>query len=182
MTEYAIRPKNPAHPNVLIVDTPGFGDTRGLDQDRINMDLITRKFNKYKRLNMVNFVMNSTLKRMGSVERYVFGEGLSMLGQDTENIIYLALTHKAGPGKPALLEQMGKYDYADYTVLNNAALYSPPNEDDDEYQRYWQDAKTGCAHIIDKLGSMQPVDMKQSNEVVKERQKLQSFVAAMRPR
>lgn len=62
-TEYHIE-RTPRNPPLLVIDTPGFGDTRGLKQDQIIAGQIREVFKKRTVIHSVCFVVKSSTTRL----------------------------------------------------------------------------------------------------------------------
>jgi len=70
---------------MILVDTPGFGDTRGPKQDAANFDMIAKFFKtRLDELHNIVFVANSTQCRLTPSQRYVLAQTLALFGKDIE--------------------------------------------------------------------------------------------------
>ena len=65
--------------NIGIIDTPGFGDSRGLKQDKDNADMIVRCITSQEYINCICLVINGRLSRMNATLRYVLTEVTAIL-------------------------------------------------------------------------------------------------------
>ena len=60
-------------PFIKIIDTPGFGDTRGIAQDKIIRDKIADTFkNRLNTINAIYFVAQSSNARLTANPKYIF--------------------------------------------------------------------------------------------------------------
>lgn len=66
-----------------LLDTPGFGDTRGLDQDKENVKKIVDKVNDVEYINCVCLIVNGRMARMTSQLQYVISEISAVLPKVT---------------------------------------------------------------------------------------------------
>jgi GTP-binding protein EngB required for normal cell division len=72
-----------------IIDTPGFGDTRGLDQDDTNMQHILEYINNLKHLNAVCFLLKPNMAQLNSCYRTCITQLTEFLGPSiAQNIIF----------------------------------------------------------------------------------------------
>ncbi|XP_076121929.1 uncharacterized protein LOC143102313 [Alosa pseudoharengus] len=79
--------------SLTIIDTPGFGDTRGMAQDK----LITEQVKRFlcsplgvEHIDAVCFVVQASLARLSANQKYIFDSILSIFGKDVgENIMVL---------------------------------------------------------------------------------------------
>ncbi|XP_057368811.1 uncharacterized protein LOC130689886 [Daphnia carinata] len=79
--------------SLTIVDTPGFGDTQGIERDKQITSAIKQFFeheNGIQALDTVGFVVQSALARLTSSQTYIFNSILSIFGKDIgENVSFL---------------------------------------------------------------------------------------------
>jgi GTP-binding protein EngB required for normal cell division len=77
-------------PAIKIIDTPGFGDTSGIAQDKIIRDQIADTFmNKLNTINAICFVAQSSNARLTINQKYIFTSILDLFGKDVqENCCY----------------------------------------------------------------------------------------------
>ncbi|KAK0422130.1 hypothetical protein QR680_007383 [Steinernema hermaphroditum] len=72
-----------------IIDVPGIGDSRGLEQDQKNFDMIVEEINKYPQIHAVCILMPSEGARLTVAMKYCIHELLSNLHQDVaKNIVF----------------------------------------------------------------------------------------------
>ncbi|XP_062330020.1 uncharacterized protein LOC134030369 [Osmerus eperlanus] len=85
--------------SLTIIDTPGFGDTRGIAKDKEIVDMV-RKFFSAKdgisSIDAVGFVTQSALVRLTPTQKYIFDSILSIFGKDIEDNIVLLATFADG--------------------------------------------------------------------------------------
>lgn len=90
VTEYFIRPDPKKFPYpVRLIDTPGFGDTRGIEYDFINAQQIW-EFIKNTKIDLhgICFVMKATTNRLTCIQHYIIQQILGLFGKDvTDNFI-----------------------------------------------------------------------------------------------
>ena len=76
-----------------VVDTPGFGDTRGLDQDKENIKKIVDKVNEVEYINCICLIINGRLARMTHQLQYVVSEISAVLPKATATNIVVVFTN-----------------------------------------------------------------------------------------
>ncbi|XP_068191547.1 uncharacterized protein [Antennarius striatus] len=85
--------------SLTIIDTPGYGDTRGIDRDfsmrNILFDLF-RSHDGISKLNVVGLVLKASENRLSDRLRYVYDSAQSLFGNDMENRTVLLITHSDG--------------------------------------------------------------------------------------
>ncbi|XP_022095664.1 uncharacterized protein LOC110981926 [Acanthaster planci] len=81
---------------LTIIDTPGFGDTRGIERDKAIVHQVKEFFSHPEdhhvdHLDALGFVTNSSKIRFDYTQKYIFHSILSLYGKDIEpNIVILA--------------------------------------------------------------------------------------------
>ncbi|CAF1213769.1 unnamed protein product [Rotaria sordida] len=92
---------------LCIIDTPGFGDTRGLDQDDLNMQDILEYINELTHLNAICFLLKPNASKLHTFFRMCFIQLLDLLGPNAyQNIIFCFTNARStfyGPGDTAPL-------------------------------------------------------------------------------
>lgn len=106
ITEYFIPLKDHEY-DLIIVDTPGFGDTGGIEVDTINMKNFNNylAFNKKKEsIDLILFVVKSSTTRLTGGYKYIFNLAKKEIGKDMlKEKIYLVVTF-GDNGKPPVLD------------------------------------------------------------------------------
>ena len=82
---------------VGIMDTPGFGDTRGFQQDKQNTKLIIDGLKAEQYINCVCLVINGRLSRITATLRYVLTEVTSILPREVLNNVIVVFTNAVDP-------------------------------------------------------------------------------------
>ena len=74
---------------LCLIDTPGFGDTRGIEQDDMNMQHILEYVNNLTHLNAVCFLLKPNMSRINSFFRLCLTQLLDLIGPSIrQNIIF----------------------------------------------------------------------------------------------
>ncbi|XP_054880562.1 uncharacterized protein LOC129355038 [Poeciliopsis prolifica] len=93
--------------SLTIIDTPGFGDTRGIEYDVVVSERLFQLFqskNGIKELHAVGLVVKSSVNRLSDRLKYIFESVMSQFGKDIEKNIVALVTHSNGR-KPRVLLQ-----------------------------------------------------------------------------
>jgi GTP-binding protein EngB required for normal cell division len=96
---------------IRIIDTPGFGDTRGIDQDDLNIEHILRYINNLTHLNAICFLLKPNASRLNMFFRICLTQLFSLLGPNAQQNIIFCFTNARStfytPGDTApLLKEM----------------------------------------------------------------------------
>uniref|UniRef100_A0A3Q0R3W4 Septin-type G domain-containing protein n=1 Tax=Amphilophus citrinellus TaxID=61819 RepID=A0A3Q0R3W4_AMPCI len=85
--------------SLTIIDTPGFGDTRGIERDdmirKSLLDLFQSKDGVHE-VHLVGLVMKASDNRLSDRLRYIFDGMMSLFGNDLDKNIVALITHSNG--------------------------------------------------------------------------------------
>ncbi|KAM9306059.1 uncharacterized protein PAF06_013154 [Gastrophryne carolinensis] len=130
--------------SITIIDTPGFGDTRGIEYDKEIMQQVRSFFAncEFAEIDAVCFVVRSSLARLTATQIYIFDSILSMFGKDIKDNIVFFMTFADSTKPAALLAITEAAIPCAQTIdgqpvhfkVNNCMLYSNncPGDDDDD--------------------------------------------------
>ncbi|CAK6980737.1 uncharacterized protein LOC121908068 [Scomber scombrus] len=192
--------------SLTIVDTPGFGDTRGIGRDKEITEQIRRLFtskNGVSEIDAVCFVTQASLARLTATQRYVFDSVLSIFGKDVAENIQMLVTFADGK-QPPVLEAINvsavpcpKNDIGlpVHFKFNNSALFADnrcssdrtcdedSNEDDDDKfdEMFWNMGAKSMQKFFTALGQMETKSLLMTQEVLKERKHLEVAVEGLQP-
>ena len=146
VTIYKIR--RPVGKPIIIVDTPGFGDTSGIETDMNTVAKIKDCFtNKISTINAVCFVTKASTNRLTSSQKYVFDSVLNLFGNDIKENFVIMITFcdgaepqivKALQSDESIFKDIINYLEKDewYYQFNNSAFF---NSKIDEYiKMFWK--------------------------------------------
>ncbi len=184
VTSYNIKTKG----NKLyqIVDTPGFGDTTGIEKDEEITNKISDFFlNKALDINAVCLVLKSSENRLAACQRYIFNCIFDLFGEDMKKVFLAMLTFCDG-GKPQVLDalhderclfsqflfSLGKEWYYKF---NNSAIFEK-NEDDILNMTYWNIGMDSFKKFTERLDSLPKVNLVKTKKVLQLRSRLNSSI------
>jgi septin family protein len=82
VTEYNIDGIN-GNPPITIIDTPGFGDSRGMKSDEKIIEIIRDLFKNWiDSVNGIYFLASASSARLTSTQKYIFSSIVSLFGND----------------------------------------------------------------------------------------------------
>uniref|UniRef100_A0A1X7T458 Septin-type G domain-containing protein n=1 Tax=Amphimedon queenslandica TaxID=400682 RepID=A0A1X7T458_AMPQE len=152
---------SPLNCNLTIIDTPGFGDTRGLKRDQ-EITRHIREFFELKgrdgldSLHGIGFVTQASLARLTPTQKYISDSILSIFGKDIKDNIFIMTTFADGADPPVMgAIREANIPHASFFPFNNSALF---------------------AH------SDGVVSLQMTREVLHERQQLETIVNGIQPK
>ena len=172
------------YPPIKIIDTPGFGDTEGIEKDNEIVEQI-EKFIKenLKEINAICFVAKSTNNRLTQYQKYILNRIMDLFGEDIkENFIFI-LTFCDG-GIPNIIEALKSEDcpFSEiiksnqnlkwYFKFNNSSFYES-NRDDEYTQIFWKLGIKNFEDFLARLKNLPKKNLSLTKEVLKERKLLE---------
>ena len=170
---YLFHLKNNHGKKLRIIDTPGFGDTRGIQQDDQNIQHILQYINNLSHLNAICFLLKPNESRLNIFFRSCFTQLFSFLNQKAlKNIIFCFTNSRStfytpGNTAPLLKKMISSLSIGDvpfnkentfcfdneafrYLVaLQNGIRFS--DEENNEYEKSWSISVTQSHHLINHI-------------------------------
>uniref|UniRef100_A0A3B4B9A7 AAA+ ATPase domain-containing protein n=1 Tax=Periophthalmus magnuspinnatus TaxID=409849 RepID=A0A3B4B9A7_9GOBI len=106
--------------SLTIIDTPGYGDTEGLDKDEMIIQLLQSLFcipQGVDTVSAVGLVMKASVNRLDDRVAYVFNSVTSLFGKDMKKNIVVMITHSDGREPTNALKAL---EAADIKVAKNS--------------------------------------------------------------
>ena len=185
VTVYNIRGTN-GLPPIQIIDTPGFGDTRGIKQDMIITGQIEKTFKEeLSSLNAICFVAQSSNARLTANQKYIFTSVLDLFGEDVKENFISMLTFCDG-GIPQVVASLEDSECVFSTVIphiskpwfykfNNSAIFASDRED--EFTKmFFKLGMKSFEEFTHKLIRLPRKSLTQSKQVLEERNRLEQCV------
>ena len=173
--------------NLTIVDTPGFGDARGIERDKLITEQIRRFFNakgleSIDHVDAICFIADSGNPR----QQYVFDRILAMFGKDMKKNFLVLFTFADGQ-KPralsAMLEAGILEDESNFFKFNNRALFvaNSGEDDEDNFDRmFWRMGVKGFEKFFHELAELEPKSLVLTKQVLDERAQLEVQLSGLR--
>ena len=176
---------------LTIIDTPGFGDTAGIQRDQeitnqIKACFTTKGPSGVDSLDAVGFVAQSALPRLTPSQRYIFDSILSLFGKDIGDNIIMLLTFADGQ-KPQVLAgiEEAQMPYKKFFKFNNSALYvsnkgtmevNEVGADENFDEMFWKMGKKSFKTLMADLDKIQKKSLVLTKDVLEERSRLEVTV------
>ena len=81
---------------ITLIDTPGYGDVRGLDQDKVNFENIFNMLSIFKELSAICILLKPNNRRLDITFRFCLKELLTYFHRDASSIILFCFTNSRG--------------------------------------------------------------------------------------
>ncbi|XP_066983077.1 uncharacterized protein [Macrobrachium rosenbergii] len=183
--------------NYVLIDTPGFGDTRGIERDQEmakQLEAFLKQDYGVDEVDAIGLVTPVSVARLTQFERYVY-EGLSSLfGKDVKENVYIMATF-ADAKNPLVQEALKEagISYAGIYKFNNSALFAQNREGDPTHKEsyfdsedsvhisklFWEAGYRSLRNFFLKLSKTSPVSLRLTRNVLKERAHLQLVVSGL---
>ena len=172
--------------DIILVDTPGFGDTRGIGRDtHIETEihaLFGRKNGYLEYINAVAFVMPVNNQRLTHTMKYILDSIMSLFGKDlNENLILLG-THGTAKPKKAIEALKGhniqikkSYHFENAEVLKTKC----PNDTKGGKNTIWATTMKMFKELTTDLDGMSRKSVSQTQDVLDERERIKIHVARL---
>ncbi|CAG8620285.1 24394_t:CDS:2 [Cetraspora pellucida] len=118
---------------IRLIDTPGIGDTRGVKQDKINLENILAYINQFQYINGICMLFKSNQTRLKDEFKYCVKALVSQLHKSVKDNIIFCFTHTKGsnfkPGNTLeLLKKLIKNDLKVELKTNDNTIYCFDNK------------------------------------------------------
>ena len=162
---------------LTIIDTPGFGDTRGIKRDREITEKIEQLFKLgIDQLNGIGFLIQSSSYRLTPLQKYIYDSVLGIFGNDVASNLFIMATFDDGTGNISQLMEclkVGNVNINNVFRFNNGALYtSSPGA-----EAPWKLGTQSFREFFQVLAQTEMKSLKHSIEVLKERAELRADIS-----
>lgn len=193
VTVYEVFPKGSPF-SLTIIDTPGQGDTRGLDKDKLVpeiLQLLFRSEDGIHDIDAVCLVLKATDARLHDRQLYILDEVLSLFGKDIEKHITILITNanKTVPKKALDCIKVAKIPCAKtmngqpvYFKFNNCQSDSYDEEDREIYKDLWDSGIENFQQFFAYLNGIPPKSLNMTEGVLRARKQLDANVNNLKDR
>ncbi|XP_034006850.1 uncharacterized protein LOC117498816 [Trematomus bernacchii] len=181
--------------SLTIVDTPGFGDSRGIERDKEITEQIRNLFSSERgvsEIDAVCFVAQAALARLTATQKYGFDSVLSIFGKDVAENLQVLVTCSDGQ-RPPVLEAINasrvpcrktEDGLPVHFKFNNSALFaqnqssaaadSSGDEEDGGFdQMFWELGAKSMERFFVATDKLTTKSLTMTKEVLRERNQLQ---------
>ncbi len=162
---------------LVLIDTPGFGDTRGINFDedvKKNLNMFFKnKTHPINELSSIGLVIQASQARSTTEQNYIFNAVLNIFGNDVvKNICLLFTFADAHPPTALATVRKEKIPFPEEGIFkfNNSAVYAGINEESNAY--FWKFGFDSLEKFFRHIQVVQPASLTLTKEVLKERETL----------
>lgn len=182
---------------LTVIDTPGFGDTESLEEDKRIVKQVKELFSirgpdGIDELHGIGFVAQSSEARLTLAQRYIFDSILSIFGRDLSDNMFMMITFADGQ-KPPVLDALQAAEIPGFNKVfykfNNSALYASnakvhhgsDSDDDNVDKMFWKMGMKSFKQFFLQLGTKRAGSLQHTKEVLREREHLETLVRGLQP-
>lgn len=168
-----------------VIDTPGFGDTRGLERDQKIIDQIRQLFEAKGKtgiqvLDAVCFLIKAPDSRLTATQTYIFNAIMSLFGHDIEENICTLVTFADGSDPPVLAAVAASgLPFNETFTFNNSALFSDSKLPFTEM--FWNMGLKSFKKVLKHVNGLQSKSIQLTKEVLQERHSLEITCQNLQP-
>ncbi|XP_028835813.1 uncharacterized protein LOC114790172 [Denticeps clupeoides] len=173
-----------------VIDTPGYGDTRGLQYDQLisqNLQTLFRLKNGVHDIDAVCLVVKASQNRLTEFQRYVFDAVLSLFGKDVEKNTVVMITHSDGMPPQNALDAINKAKVAcarnkDQVPVHFLFNNRQPDQvrlvekNEQMYRLAWERGMESIATFETFLSTVEKRSVNMTKGVLRERMRLEAAV------
>ncbi|XP_036419564.1 uncharacterized protein LOC118803152 isoform X2 [Colossoma macropomum] len=180
--------------SVTIIDTPGYGDTRGAEYDEQVAENLFKLFKHdtgVKELDAVCLVVKSTQNRLSDRQHYIFDAILSLFGKDIEENIVFFITHSTGGPPKNVINAITKTkipcrkkngNEPVYFLFDNCQAEQWKTEHEEVYQKAWKLTEDSLRNFFTSLEDQNRKSLEMTESVLTEQIQLKACVSNLQER
>ena len=166
-----------------IWDTPGFGDTSGVERDEKIKDQINALLKIEDECHVICFVVKANVNRLTDIQKYIIDRVLLFFGKEALENIYILATFADG-NRPQVLSAIEKsslpFDEKRWFAFNNGDLFTTASERTSFTKSYWDIVNINIAKFFHTLKHLVPFSLVSTKSVIEEREKLKMNISLIR--
>ncbi|XP_045203645.2 uncharacterized protein LOC123556761 [Mercenaria mercenaria] len=191
ITCYTLNPENGSRLSyqLNIIDTPGFGDIRGMERDQAMVDQVRILFSEEKpegisNIDAVCFLLKAPDARLTLPQMYIFQSVMSLFGNDVERNICSLITFADGKEPPVLAAMKASgLPFGCTFAFNNCALYAKNVKLSNASlsPMFWDISVSGFRSFFEYLDGVESCSLEKTRDVLRERSKLDAVAKKLQP-
>nr|XP_055037875.1 uncharacterized protein LOC129425859 [Misgurnus anguillicaudatus] len=177
--------------DLTIIDTPGYGDTRGISLDKeivMKLHNLTKSAGGVHKIDAVCFVIIAHQNRLSDRLQYIFDAVQSLFGKDIAENIVLLFTHSTGARPKNALTAVKEAKVKCAVDEKNQPIYflfdNCQGETDEEEQtiqdQSWDLSLRGFKGFFEFLDKTQPKILQKTQEVLQNREQFEKKISNLK--
>uniref|UniRef100_A0A7S0XMR8 AIG1-type G domain-containing protein n=1 Tax=Elphidium margaritaceum TaxID=933848 RepID=A0A7S0XMR8_9EUKA len=165
---------------LTVIDTPGFGDTKGLEFDKRTTDTIKRLFEtKVTEIDVIFFVIRASQSRLTERQKYVFNEILNIFGNDIADNIILLFTFGdvSTPVALTCVKDANLPHRKNFVKINNSAFAFGLNE---QNHSLFDSSVVRFAELFEEIETIETKSLQLTRQVLAYRNNLKRTLANLK--
>ncbi|KAF7706779.1 hypothetical protein HF521_020033 [Silurus meridionalis] len=179
---------------LTIIDTPGYGDTRGKEHDQQiaeNLYTLFRSDSGVKEIDAVCLVVKASDNRLSDRQQYIFDAVLSSFGKDIENNIVIFITHSYGLSPENVINAVKKAEIPcrtdeenepEHFLLNNCQSGKRSLKYKKTVQTAWEQVEEILDDFFSTLKEQNRKSLEQTERVLSESKQLKACISNLQNR
>lgn len=179
---------------LTIIDTPGYGDTRGTDMDKQIAENLYKLFcsnNGVKEIDAVCLVVKASENRLSDRLQYIFDAVLSLFAKDIENNIVIFVTHSDGMYPTNALNAIQKAkipcrkdeeNEPEHFIFNNRQTEKRSKKYNKPLQTAWEQTEESFNDFFASLNKENRKSLEQTDRVLSETKTLEACISNLQKR
>ncbi|KAK9952920.1 hypothetical protein ABG768_016948 [Culter alburnus] len=189
ITVYGVYDQN-SPDDLTIIDTPGYGNTRGISFDKeIAMNLL-RLSEDLHEIDAVCLVIDASQTRLSDRQIYIFDAVQSLFGRDIAENIVLLFTHSSGahPKNALTAVKEAEIKCAEndkkpvYFLFDNCQSDAANEEYETIQEQSWKLSHSGMIRFFRFLENIKPKTLQMTQEVLQKRKQLEANISNLQLR
>ncbi|XP_034004167.1 uncharacterized protein LOC117496575 isoform X2 [Trematomus bernacchii] len=180
--------------SLTIIDTPGFGDTRGIERDVLVRERLLDLFRStdgVHEIDAVCLVLKATDNRLSDRLMYVFDSVVSLFGKDIEKNIVALITYSDFVSAENVLQSLkdakmciakDELDQPVHFMFNNIQKTERNKRNEHALKYAWESTDEEIGRFADFLKNTKPQNLKETVEVLNSRIRLTACIENLQER
>uniref|UniRef100_A0A3Q0RFF4 AIG1-type G domain-containing protein n=1 Tax=Amphilophus citrinellus TaxID=61819 RepID=A0A3Q0RFF4_AMPCI len=180
--------------SLTIIDTPGYGDTRGTEYDKLVTQRLLDLFQSedgVHELHAVGLVMKASNNRLSDRQSYIIGSVMELFGNNMGEKIVAFVTHSDGLTPENALTALktakikcarNEKDEPVHFLFNNQQTKERTQENDAALEAAWRTTENGMTDLRTFLHKTAPQELTVTADVLKERIQLAACIDNLKDR
>ncbi|KAF7706777.1 hypothetical protein HF521_020031 [Silurus meridionalis] len=173
---------------LTVIDTPGYGDTRGTDLDKKiaeNLHKLFRSNSGVKEIDAVCLVVKASENRLTDRQQYIFDAVLSLFGKDIKDNIVIFVTYSDGMPPTNVINAIKRAEIPcrkdrenepECFLFNNRQTEKRNKKYNRPLQSAWEQTEDSLNNFFDSLKIQNRKSLEQTSGVLSESKQLEACI------